>query len=109
MQVKIGDLKNNLSRYLKRLERTGEDLTILDRNKPIARITRLRGARGAKGPSWIKERSDLLARASKKGIKLSIPESEPQSMGALGILPTPAPDGKTNIDTVLGMRKEKDY
>jgi prevent-host-death family protein len=35
--VKIADLKNNLSRHLARVKRGGE-LTVLDRNTPVARI-----------------------------------------------------------------------
>ena len=35
--VNIGDLKNNLSRYLNAV-RKGEELVVKDRNKPIARI-----------------------------------------------------------------------
>ena len=36
--VKIADLKNNLSRYLSRVRRGGE-LTVYDRDTPIARST----------------------------------------------------------------------
>jgi len=38
--VNIGDLKNNLSRYLA-AGRNGEELIVKDRNKPIARIVPL--------------------------------------------------------------------
>jgi prevent-host-death family protein len=38
--VNIGDLKNNLSRYLKEVRR-GSEVVIKDRNKPIARIVPL--------------------------------------------------------------------
>jgi prevent-host-death family protein len=76
MKIKTGDLKNNLSRYLKQLAETGEPITILDRNRPVARIMPLRGQRGAKRSAWTKERADLLERAAKLGIKLSLPETE---------------------------------
>lgn len=36
-QVKIGDLKNNLSRYLTHV-RDGGELTVFDRDTPVARI-----------------------------------------------------------------------
>ncbi len=36
-QVKIADLKNNLSRHLTRVRRGGE-ITVLDRDTPVARI-----------------------------------------------------------------------
>jgi prevent-host-death family protein len=35
--VNVGDLKNNLSRYLSAV-RKGQELVVKDRNKPIARI-----------------------------------------------------------------------
>src|SRR5258706_1452650 len=107
MKVKTGELKNNLSRYLKQLAETGESITILDRNRPVARIMPLRGQRGAKRSAWTKERADVLERASKMGIKLSIPETEPKPLRNIPIIPKVAPDGRKDIDTVVGMRKEK--
>jgi len=38
--VPVTDLKNRLSHYL-RLVARGEDVTILDRGRPVARITRI--------------------------------------------------------------------
>jgi prevent-host-death family protein len=109
MKVKTGELKNNLSRYLKQLAETGESITILDRNRPVARITPLRGKRGAKRSVWAQERADLLEKASKLGIKLSVPETEPRQLRNIPIIPRIAPDGRQDIGTVAGMRKEKDY
>ena len=37
IQVKIANLKNNLSRYLTQV-RQGSEVTVLDRDTPIARI-----------------------------------------------------------------------
>jgi prevent-host-death family protein len=37
MAVKIADLKNNLSRHLARVRR-GSEITVYDRNTPVARI-----------------------------------------------------------------------
>jgi prevent-host-death family protein len=109
MDVKTGDLKNNLSRYLKRVAETGESITILDRNRPVARITPIRRKRGTPESAWSKERAKLLARAAKLGIKIQISEKEPRSFKSLGIHPRIAPDGRTDIDTVASMRREKDY
>lgn len=109
MQVKTGELKNNLSRYLKHLAETGEAITILDRNRPVARITPLRGKRGAKSSDWAKSRADLLKKAAKLGISLTIPEIQPKLLRDLPIVPRIAPDGRTDIDTVAQMRREKDY
>jgi prevent-host-death family protein len=40
-KAKIGELRNNLSRYLDRV-RAGETITVLDRNQPIAQIVPVR-------------------------------------------------------------------
>ena len=109
MKVKTGDLKNNLSRYLKQLALTGEPITILDRNRPVARITTIRQKRGTPESAWSKERAKLLAKAEKLGIQISLPETEPKPLKSLGIEPRLAPDGRTDVNTVVQMRREKDY
>ncbi|MFU8847441.1 MAG: type II toxin-antitoxin system Phd/YefM family antitoxin [Opitutales bacterium] len=38
MEVKTGELRNQLSRYLKRVRQTGDIITVLDRNRPVAEI-----------------------------------------------------------------------
>lgn len=38
MEVKTGTLRNGLSRYLKRVRQTGNTITVLDRDVPIAEI-----------------------------------------------------------------------
>lgn len=38
MEVKTGNLRNNLSRYLKRVRLTGDKIVVLDRDKPVAEI-----------------------------------------------------------------------
>jgi|GEM_PF-1121585 antitoxin (DNA-binding transcriptional repressor) of toxin-antitoxin stability system len=38
MEVKTGNLRNNLSRYLKRVRQTGDTLVVMDRNIPVAEI-----------------------------------------------------------------------
>lgn len=98
-----------MSRYLKQMAQTGEAITILDRDRPVARITPIRGKRGVTESSWTKERAKLLAKAEKLGIKLTLPESEPKPLKSLGIEPRPAPDGRTDINSVIQMRRERDY
>ena len=109
MEVKTGQLKNNLSRYLKRVAQTGETITIMDRNRPVARLSPIRGKRTKADSEWAKERAAILARAAKFGIKITVPESRPRPLNSLGIEPQVAPDGRTDICTVVEMRKEKDY
>lgn len=38
MEVKTGELRNQLSRYLKRVQQTGDSIIVLDRNRPVAEI-----------------------------------------------------------------------
>lgn len=38
MEVKTGELRNQLSRYLKRVRQTGDSITVMDRNRPVAEI-----------------------------------------------------------------------
>lgn len=38
MEVKTGKLRNQLSRYLNRVRRTGDTIIVLDRDLPIAEI-----------------------------------------------------------------------
>jgi prevent-host-death family protein len=109
MDVKTGELKNNLSRYLKRLAETGEPITILDRDRPVAKITPIRGKRGAPDTAWTKERARLLAKAAKLGIKITLPEQEPRPLREMKLRPQIAPDGRTDRETVAEMRREKDY
>lgn len=114
MEVKTGELKNNLSRFLKRVAQTGEPITILDRNRPVARLMPLRPPRGKKDTAWEKTRMDLMSRAAKLGIELTMTESRPKPIRpkpsrSQGIAPTLAPDGRDDIETVVRMRREKDY
>lgn len=44
MQIKTGNLRNNLSRYLKRVRQTGETIVVLDRDKPVAELRPIGGA-----------------------------------------------------------------
>lgn len=44
MEVKTGQLRNNLSRYLKRVRQTGDTIIVMDRNHPIAEIRPLDGS-----------------------------------------------------------------
>ena len=38
MEVKTGQLRDHLSRYLKRVQQTGDSLVVMDRNTPVAEI-----------------------------------------------------------------------
>jgi prevent-host-death family protein len=109
MRVKTADLKNNLSRYLQRLLQTRESITILHRNRPVARIVPLRGRAGASDAEWAEERESIQAKAARKGVKIRMTEEAPPPMKDLDVKPTPAPDRRTDIETVTRLRREKAY
>ena len=47
MQAKIATLKNNLSRYLKSVQ-AGEEVIVMDRDTPVARLVPFRPATGSR-------------------------------------------------------------
>lgn len=51
MRVKTGSLRNNLSRYLKRVRQTGETIVVLDRDMPVAEIRPFQGEQTENAPS----------------------------------------------------------
>lgn len=57
MEVKTGQLRDHLSRYLKRVQQTGDSLVVMDRNTPVAEIRPFRATRPAEaGSVWAARR-----------------------------------------------------
>ena len=57
MKVKTGQLRDHLSRYLKRVQQTGDSLVVMDRNTPVAEIHPFRAARPEEASSvWAARR-----------------------------------------------------
>jgi antitoxin (DNA-binding transcriptional repressor) of toxin-antitoxin stability system len=106
MNVKIADLKNNLSRYLATVSETGVTIIICDRDKPIATLTPLVRDDDSE---WQREREECLARARKIGLKIEIPLTRPDRSKKPKIVPRIAPDGRTDIHTIDLVRKGRDY
>lgn len=106
MNVKTADLKNNLSRYLRRLRETGETIIVCDRDEPVATLTPI--VRDADA-EWIRFREEALARARKLGIKIDIPVNRPTGSCMPPANPTVAPDGRTDISTIEFTRGGRDY
>lgn len=105
--VKIADLKNNLSRHLLHVRKGGE-ITVLDRDTPVARIvpfgpreTRAKGA--ARDDYWTDERLLDLERqgAIRRGDPAAVSDwletTQPRK------LPAGAPGA---VDTLIRMRRE---
>jgi prevent-host-death family protein len=64
MQAKIGELRNRLSHYLRKVEQ-GEEVVVLDRDRPIARLVSIAD----------REPSDTLAQ---RLIRLGLAQAGPQ-------------------------------
>ena len=102
--VNIADLKNNLSRYLARV-RQGAELTVLDRDTPIARILPfaprpVAGARDAGATNAEREALQLL------GI---LGPGDPQGLAELARThpPVKLPKGTPSaVDILIKMRRE---
>jgi prevent-host-death family protein len=72
MKVNIGLLKNDFSKYLHKV-REGEEITVTDRNEPIAKITPLeRPVIRADLSAWVKE-----------NLPVKIGKKQPPSLDAL--------------------------
>lgn len=56
MEISIREMKNNLSKYLKRV-RAGKDVVITDRGRPVARLTPVKSAA-------VESEDDVIARIS---------------------------------------------
>ena len=68
LRVTISEMRNRLSHYL-RLVKGGEEIEILDRDTPIARVIQIPNREGgAKESSWVKEMEKLgIIQPPKKG------------------------------------------
>ena len=75
MQVKISELKNGLSSYLRKVK-SGESVLVLDRNTPVARLVPIesmplsggQAASGSKADRKKLENEVLLAKLESKGV-----------------------------------------
>lgn len=103
MRVKTAELKNNLSKYLRRVREKGETIIVCDRDEPVATLSPFACD---KDEAWQRRRQELLAMAKKGGYTIRVPEKRPVMPM---FEPTVAPDGRTDINTVEEMRKERDY
>ncbi len=105
--IKIADLKNNLSRHLARVRRGGE-ITVLDRETPVARIvpfvhgdatTRAAGRDTTATDERIADltRQGVLSPGDPQAVARWLDEHQPIQ------LPT---KGKSAVDVLLQMRRE---
>jgi antitoxin (DNA-binding transcriptional repressor) of toxin-antitoxin stability system len=94
MQAKIGELRNRLSYYLRRVA-AGEIIEVLDRDRPVARISPIQAGQ-SDGESWA-------ARLREAGLAQGGPQS-----GSRRILEEspPGPPSSGVLEELLAERKE---
>jgi len=106
MNVKIADLKNNLSRYLARVRDTGETIIVCDRDEPVATLSPIHRDDDAE---WQRYREECLARAKQIGLKIEVPLQRPTRKCMPNVTPRTAPDRRTDIRTIDLTRKGRNY
>lgn len=105
--IKIADLKNNLSRHLARVRRGGE-ITVLNRDTPVARIVPfVHGARTAGAPGKAaSEGAERIADLARQGI---VSPGDPQGLAEWldDHRPIRLPAGSPGaVDALLTARRE---
>jgi len=106
VKVKTADLKNNLSRYLRRVREMGETIIVCDRDEPVAALTPLTRNDDAE---WTRQRAEALARASTLGLTLEIPLKRPRSACMRPTKPVVARDGRTDVRTIDLVRDNRGW
>jgi antitoxin (DNA-binding transcriptional repressor) of toxin-antitoxin stability system len=106
--VKIADLKNNLSRHLAYVRKGGE-ITILDRETPVARIVPFVAGERApahRGTASARRDSDRIAELARQGV---LAPGDPAALAAWfeAHAPVRLPGGSRGaVDALLEMRRE---
>jgi prevent-host-death family protein len=106
VKVKTAELKNNLSRYLRRVRDTGETIVVYDRDKPIAMLAPL-AEQELIDPKQKAEIDEMQLRFAEVGLGLRRPTALFNRLPK--IKTTPAPDGRTAIDSVQEIRRSRDW
>jgi prevent-host-death family protein len=102
--VKIADLKNNLSRYLARVRR-GAEITVYDRDTPVARIVPFVPADARRGAAKGAAREERIADLVRQGV-LSAGDTQALARWLDAHPPVPRPPGTpTALDVLLEMRR----
>ena len=108
--VKIADLKNNLSRHLARVRRGGE-ITVLDRDTPVARIVPFThadtgGSRAGARPGGKRDAAERVATLARQGV---LSPGNPRAIAEWveAHRPIVRPAGTASaVDMLLDMRRE---
>ena len=103
MRVKTADLKNNLSRYLRDLQRSGESITVCDRETPVAILSPWPTDEDA---AWKRECAERCALVAQSGLVLHPPAKRP--LKPVLLPPLTAGDGRTDLRSIDSIRR-RDY
>lgn len=104
MKVKTAELKNNLSKYLRQVRESGETLIVCDREVPVATLAPIFPDHDKE---WQKKRSELQTRFARHGLRVEVPTKPPVKPKLSR--PVIAPDGRTDLNSVVKIRRERDY
>jgi len=100
MKVKTGDLKTNLSRYLREMRATGNPIEVCVREETVAYLTP--ASFDSEGQA---AREELSSRLAAGGITVTRWGSKPTYQPKPGC----PRDGRNTENSVLAMRREKDW
>ena len=107
-KVKTAELKANLSRYLREVRETGEEIQVCVREEPVAYLCALPKKSPAEART-AREVGEWRESFAKVGLGFD-GENYRQGGGSTRLSePASAPDGRTHIDSVAEMRREKDW
>ena len=101
MKVKIGQLRNNLSRYIHKMNKDGEVIIICDRDTPVACLSPLSVTPSAE---WRATREAIRARALAAGVEVTLPEAAVSMESFRQVAARVAPDERVDINTVDQIR-----
>jgi prevent-host-death family protein len=105
VKVKTAELKNNLSRYLRRVRELGETIVICDRDKPVAVLGPL--PTEELDPKQKVELDEMQLRFAEAGLQLRRPTVLVTKLPKVRTIP--APDNRTDVVTVEEMRRARDW
>jgi antitoxin (DNA-binding transcriptional repressor) of toxin-antitoxin stability system len=102
--IKIADLKNNLSRHLAHVKQGGQ-ITVLDRDTPVARIVPFNPA-GAADEATDPAVADRMAELARQGI-LTLGDSPAAGRWLASHEPLPLPQGARGaVEALIDLRRE---
>lgn len=105
MKIKVANLKANLSKVLKEIERSGDTVEVCVREAPVAYLTPAKPVKGKPGSRA--EIEQLVHAFAGLGMKLHPPASVREEKYT--ITPRIAGDGRCDISTIEVMRSEKPW